>query len=176
MGLRLAAEYLANRARLTAHGEQHIVGIQGQLWGENLRSPEKLEYMAFPKLISLSERAWAQSPQWAAISDRDARKSATDRAWNEFANRLGQRELPRLSYLAGGVRYRLPPPGVLIRADGVHANVAFPGLVVRYELGGADPTASSRIASTPIPLSGPMKFSAFDAAGRASRSMEVRGE
>src|SRR5262249_35290002 len=61
MGQPVRTESLANRARLTPDGEQHILGIQGQLWGENLRSSEKLESMAFPRLISLAERAWAQS-------------------------------------------------------------------------------------------------------------------
>ena len=53
--------------RLTPSGADHILGIQGQLWGENLRSRQSLEYMGFPRIIALAERAWASSPDWAEI-------------------------------------------------------------------------------------------------------------
>ena len=111
MGRPVPAATLANRQRLTEQGARHILGIQGQLWAENLRSPAMLEYMAFPRIIALAERAWAKSPAWAEIDDAAERRRQIDNDWNRFANRLGQIELPRLDFLAGGVQYRLPPPG-----------------------------------------------------------------
>ncbi len=97
-----------------------------------------MEYLAFPKLLGLAERAWAAQPAWATIADREARRAALEADWNRFANALGQRELPRLDFRFGGVNYRLPPPGVKT-VDGVErANVAFPGLKVeRTEQGWA---------------------------------------
>ncbi len=47
----------------------HILGIQGELWSENLRDSQSLEYMAFPRMIALAERAWAAPPKWASIEN-----------------------------------------------------------------------------------------------------------
>ena len=74
---------------------------------KNLRNANGLEYMGFPRIIALAERAWAHSPNWAQIPEPATRNAEMQRDWNRFANRLGQRELPRLDYLCGGVRYRL---------------------------------------------------------------------
>ena len=141
MGRAVPAAALADRQRLTEQGARHILGIQGQLWAENLRSPAMLEYMAFPRIIALAERAWAKSPAWAEIDDAAERRRQIDKDWNQFANRLGQIELPRLDFLAGGVQYRLPPPGVVIRDGAVHANVELPGLAIRYTTDGSEPDA-----------------------------------
>jgi len=45
-------------SELTAEEARHILGTQGQLWSEYLKTPEQLEYMAFPRLTALSEVAW----------------------------------------------------------------------------------------------------------------------
>ena len=145
MGQPLAADQFAKSERLTPAGRKHILGIQGQLWGENLRSAAQLEYMAFPRTIALAERAWAAEPEFARISDRVARDVAIARAWNEFANALGQRELPRLHELAGDVQYRVPPPGAIFRDGQLAANVAFPGLEIRFTTDGSEPTVDSAI-------------------------------
>jgi hexosaminidase len=174
MGRALAPESFANRVRLTHNGEQHILGIQGQLWGENLRSREILEYIAFPRLIALAERAWAKSPGWAQIEGSFDRARLLDLDWNQFANRVGQLELPRLDYLAGGVQYRLPPPGAVVRSGMLYANVAFPGLQIRYTNGGTEPTVESALYDSPVALAGTIKLKTFDTRGRGSRTVTVQ--
>ena len=57
MGRPIAGDGTLRLTQLTEAGKRHILGIQGQLWGENLRSPDRLEYMAFPRVIALVERA-----------------------------------------------------------------------------------------------------------------------
>jgi hexosaminidase len=173
MGQPIDEKTLANRARLTANGAGHILGIQGQLWGENLRDANSLEYMAFPRVIALAERAWARSPGWAQIPDSSARNAQIERDWNQFANRLGQRELPRLDYLAGGVRYRLPPPGVIVRDGTIRANVAFPGLGIRYSDDGSEPSDNAIPYQKPIPASANLKLRTFDTRGRGSRTTKI---
>ena len=170
MGQPVSPDALANRARLTASGRKHVLGIQGQLWGENLRSAASLDYMAFPRAIALAERAWSQSPKWADIDDPTARRAAIDLDWNQFANRLGQRELPRLDYLSGGVHYRLPPPGVVFRDGQVHANVALPGLTIRYTNNGAEPDNTAPEYHRPIAPAPSVKIKSFDTRGRSSRT------
>lgn len=141
-----------------------IAGLQGQLWGENARTPARIEYMAAPRLIALAERAWSPDPQW-----QDA--AAVALAWNAFANRLGQRVLPQLdATLRYG--YRLPPPGVAIIDGMVHANVELPGLALHYTVDGSAPSAASPRYSQPI-AAGDIRIAAFDTRGRASRIVHL---
>jgi hexosaminidase len=176
MGQPVTPESLAGRARLTEKGAQHIRGIQGQLWAENLRSPQNLEYMAFPRLVALAERAWAKSPIWADIEDPQEFQHQIARDWNQFANRLGQRELRRFDYFGDGVNYRLPPPGTKLRGDRLYANVALPGLAIRYTTNGSEPTATDRIYQGPIPAAAIIRLRSFDTRGRGSRTVTVRPE
>jgi hexosaminidase len=173
MGQPLTAAQFAKSVRLTAAGRKRIRGIQGGLWGENLRSPAAVEYMAFPRTIALAERAWAVEPDFAKLPDRKSREIAVSTAWNQFANALGQRELPRLSELAGEVRYRVPPPGAIVRDGKLHANVAFPGLTIHYTTDGRVPTIASPLYDDPLPAHPGYQLRAFDARGHASRSIAL---
>lgn len=38
-----------------------IVGTQSNLWTERVRTSDRLEYMVFPRLIALAEKAWTES-------------------------------------------------------------------------------------------------------------------
>jgi hexosaminidase len=111
MGGAMPAASLAAMVELDAAGASRIAGLQGQLWGENANSRERIEYLAAPRLIALAERAWAPDPRWQELAPAQ-REGAVAAAWNEFANRLGQRVLPLLDR-ALGFEYRLPPPGAL---------------------------------------------------------------
>jgi hexosaminidase len=173
MGQPIDEKSLADRVRLTAKGTRHILGIQGQLWGENLRDALSLEYMGFPRIIALAERAWARSPDWAQITDRSTRNAQLQDEWNKFANYLGQRELPRLDYMSGGVQYRLPPPGVTMRDGKIHANVSLPGLVIRYTTDGTQPKSTSLIYEKPITRWSTVKLRTFSSRGRGSRSETI---
>ncbi len=58
------------KERLTDFGKSNIVGIQGLLWAENLRTVEDMEYLLLPKLLGVAERAWAKEPEWALETDK----------------------------------------------------------------------------------------------------------
>lgn len=141
---------LANKVRLTAKGKENILGIQGQLWTENTKSAEMAEYLVFPRLLAVAERAWAQDPAWAQVTEATKRNALLLQSWNEFANRIGQHEMPRLDYLANGIGYRLPPPGIVIQNEMAFINAEFPGLVIRYTLDGTAPNAHSPVYTTPV--------------------------
>nr|WP_307736086.1 family 20 glycosylhydrolase [Massilia pinisoli] len=176
MGQRVPPERLAALVRLTPAGRRRIVGLQGQLWGENARTRDRIEYLAAPRLVALAERAWAQDPGWCAIADAAARTAAMDGAWNEFANRLGQRELPRLDRAPLAYGYRLPPPGAVARGRTVHANVALPGLALHYTLDGSEPDAASPRYAGPVhagPDAAVFKAATFDTRGRKSATVVI---
>jgi hexosaminidase len=161
------------RVSLTPAGWKNILGVQGQIWCETIKGPQMLEYYVYPKQISLAERAWAAQPAWAKIDNLEEHDKAVQNAWNEFANRLGQRELPRLDYLFGGTGYRLPPPGAVVENGRLEASAEYPGLVIRYTTDGSDPTATSTEYTHPVTVTGTVKLSTFDTNGRASRVTTV---
>lgn len=43
---------------LTQLEAQRVLGAQGQLWTEFMASPDRMEYMAFPRALALAERTW----------------------------------------------------------------------------------------------------------------------
>jgi len=45
-------------AGLEAEFQHHVLGVQGQLWTEYLKTPADVEYMGFPRLTALAEVAW----------------------------------------------------------------------------------------------------------------------
>jgi hexosaminidase len=133
-----------------------------------------MEYLGFPKILGLAERAWAPQPAWATVDDPAARRQHLAEAWNAFANTLGQRDLPRLDALYGGVAYRLPPPGAVVEDGMLHANTAFPGLTLRYTTDGSEPTAASTRYTEPVAVAGTVMMKTFDTRGRSSRAAVIR--
>ncbi|MCK4854013.1 MAG: family 20 glycosylhydrolase, partial [Bacteroidales bacterium] len=50
-------------AELNEQQRSHILGVQGQVWTEYISTPEKAEYMAFPRACALAEIAWTPLDQ-----------------------------------------------------------------------------------------------------------------
>ncbi len=170
----IALESINRRVRLTEEGSKHILGIQGQLWGENLKGQDQLEYMALPKLIALAERAWAVEPEWISDENPDSWPLKFRQAWSHFAAQLGTRELPRLDYFQGGFNYRIPDAGAVIEDGVLKANVAFPGLEIRYTTDGGEPDANSRLYKEPISVGTRACLKVFTSTGRAGRSCTIK--
>jgi hexosaminidase len=131
--------------RLTQKGQNNIQGIQCQLWGETIRTAVRIEYLLFPRMCALAERAWSVAPAWANINQVEHRQEFYKKDWNQFANRLGQIELPRLDYLFDGIQYRIPLPGAKLANGHLMANMPFSGLTIRYTTDGSEPTETSSI-------------------------------
>ncbi|MGO2820661.1 MAG: beta-N-acetylhexosaminidase [Brachybacterium tyrofermentans] len=73
--------------KLDEDQQKLLIGLQGQLWTEYMPTAEQVQYMAFPRMCALAERAWGSPEQ----------------SWDEFEERL-RAHLPRLD--AFGIRYR----------------------------------------------------------------------
>ena len=158
--------------QLTEQGRENILGLQAQLWSETFRTPERVEFMALPRIIVLAERAWVPEQDWMNLPRRSDRTEALDVAWNEFSNRLGQRELHRLDHMNGGYAYRIPPPGAVVEDGMLRANVAHPGFEIRYTTDGSEPTEHSLLYEGPAPVHGipVIRLRTFDTRGRGSRT------
>ena len=84
-------------ASLTESERKHVLGVQGQIWTEYIATPQKAEYMAYPRACAVSETAWTP---------------VTGKTYAGFHTRL-KTHLERLSYL--NVNYRpLDPPKVAV--------------------------------------------------------------
>lgn len=160
--------------RLTPAARENIMGVQAQMWSETIIGPERLEYYLLPKLAGFAESAWAAPRSWETTDGPVRSMEEVEQQWNQFANTLGQRELPRLSNLFGGFSYRIPPPGGIIENEKLLANVEFPGLMVRYTLDGSEPDENASLYTEPVPVAGEtIKLKAFDATGKSSRTVNV---
>lgn len=78
--------------------------MQGHLWSETVRTIPQMQYMIFPRLLALAERAWHRA-QWEEAGQGHLKQGN----WIQFANALGHAHLGVLDRL--GIAYRVPPPG-----------------------------------------------------------------
>ena len=70
--------------------EKHVMGVMGTLWGEAIKDINRVNYMAFPRALALSEAGWTN------MDNRD---------WESFKERL----YPNLTELMkDGVSFRVP--------------------------------------------------------------------
>lgn len=107
---------------------ENILGIQGQVWSETIRTPEQLQRMIFPRLLVLAERAWFKAPWENAPDDRPLR----DQDWAQFSTSLARKELPKLSQR--GVHFYVAPPGAHKHNENTLANTALPNTFIEYSL------------------------------------------
>ncbi|MBK9154802.1 MAG: family 20 glycosylhydrolase [Chloracidobacterium sp.] len=115
---------------LTPDEAKYILGGQANIWTEYLETPAAVEYMAFPRMLALSEVLWSRKE---------------DRNFADFKRRLNA-VLPRLD--KQGVNYRIPEPEGLrniVTADekvSVRLEPA-PGTTVVYTTDGSTPDAKT---------------------------------
>ncbi len=70
-------------AELSEEEAKYVLGAQGNVWTEYMHTGAKVEYMAFPRVIGLSEVLWTPK---------------SDKEWNDFLIRL-QPQFSRMDYL-----------------------------------------------------------------------------
>ncbi|MGP9799805.1 family 20 glycosylhydrolase [Rheinheimera sp. NSM] len=122
-------EALVGREMPALQQAQNILGIQGQLWSETVRTAEQLEQMIYPRMLALAERAWHKAA-WEQSNNLQQAQQQRQRDWHSFAARLGQIELARLAN--NGSSFYLPPPGAITTAAGIKVNNALPGLYTEF--------------------------------------------
>lgn len=136
------------KTALTEEGRKFIVGVQGQLFSETIRSYDWVEYYLFPKLLGLAERGWNPHTSWEALQGA-AEQKAFDEALAGYYAKISFKEMPWWS--ACGVNFRLPHPGLKVEDGMLWANSSIRGAEVRYTLDGSEPTAQSPLWTEPVP-------------------------
>jgi hexosaminidase len=158
----------------------HVSGIQGQLWSETIRSEQQAEYMIYPRLLTLAERAW-HKPSWEVPYNSQgvmydsstsvftaAQKADREQAWQRFSNTLGQKELAKLD--KAGIFYRVPTVGAKIIAGKLHINSSLLGLPLEYRQTGSDWQSYQQPVTVTLPVF--VRARTLDKK-RAGRSLQV---
>lgn len=105
---------------------EHVLGMQGQVWSETIRTKQQLQTMIFPRVIALAERAWFKA-EWEGDAPNIP---VRDQEWREFITTLVEKELPKLEQ--SGAAFYLPPPGAVRINNKLKANTSLPGLAIEY--------------------------------------------
>ena len=124
---------------------RHILGLQGNLWTEHVRTEARAAAAAFPRAAAVAELGW--SP--AGASD-----------FAGFVRRLAP-QLGRLVSLGVGPSAAAWRPVVALAPDGDRARVTLTGqtgLPIRYTLDGAPPGAASPVYAGPLNLAMPSRL------------------
>ena len=135
------------KTALTEIGKKHIMGVQGQLFAETIRSFDGVEYLLFPKILGLAERGWNAHPVWENLSGV-REQQAFNQALALYYEKISKSEMPY--WAKNGINFRLPQPGLLVKDGNLYANVAIDGAEVRYTTDGSEPTAQSTLWKEPV--------------------------
>lgn len=150
-----------------------FAGLQGQLWSETTRTDQQVDYMLFPRLLALAERAWHQG-EWELPYDTNGQRYDADsgfftialkqqqqRDWQHFIHHLGKHELAKLR--RADIAYRIAPPGAKVRDGKLWMNHRY-ALTVQYREAGK----TWQNWSAPIAVTLPVELRALDDSGKRS--------
>lgn len=136
--LRNIYDYPLLPSTLSPQQQALVMGVQGNLWAEQIPSRERMLFLAFPRLLAIAELAWSQPEQMN---------------WDDFF----QRTLTHFRRLdALNINYRIPDlegfydSNVFIGRGEVNVTCADPSAVIRYTTDGSIPTSESARYDAPI--------------------------
>ncbi|MEY8848722.1 beta-N-acetylhexosaminidase [Psychroserpens sp. XS_ASV72] len=119
---------------------KYVLGAQGNLWTEYISTEKQLEYMAFPRMLALSEVIWTQP---------------NHKDYNDFVLRLEHfnKRLDALNINYANHLYDIE--GDLVSNNGQLSytlKTLTSGKQIRYTLDGSIPNFRSTVYKTPIPI------------------------
>ncbi|WP_316805080.1 family 20 glycosylhydrolase [Pedobacter nototheniae] len=147
---------------LTDAEKKLILGVQAAAWSEKIPSLRRLEYMLFPRLLALSEVAWAGNTT----------------GWENFLERTNN----QYSMLdAMNINYRMPdingfsPQSVFVDQVWLKLSNPLKSTVLHYTTDGSTPVKSSKIYSGPLLINKAqqIKIAAFRPNGNPGEVYEV---
>ena len=138
--LRTMYEYNPVPEILSPEERRYIIGVEGCVWTEYMPTPERVEYMAWPRMCAIAEAGW----------------SSAAKDWDAFTRRL-EKHLGRLDRLDVGYCKAFFDPYIDLRKDTEYSKVAVisvdaPDAEIRYTLDGSDPAAESTLYTIPFAI------------------------
>ena len=123
----------------TAAVSGRVIGVQGQLWAETIRSLDGLTTLLLPKIAGLAERAWNADSTYS-----EARFNAV----------IGANELPVYTTAPANLTVHMRQPGIKVIDGKVHMNAPYDGGEIRYTTDGREPDATSALYTAPFDAAG----------------------
>ena len=129
--LRTMYEYEPVPEVLTEEEARYIIGVEGCVWTEYMPTPERVEYMAWPRMCAIAETGWTQS----------------NKDWDGFTRRL-EKHFSRLDGMDVDYCSAFFNPMIVFHKDTRHnmvvtMTVDAPDAEIHYTLDGSVPTLDS---------------------------------
>ncbi|WP_439152238.1 glycoside hydrolase family 20 protein [Winogradskyella sp.] len=125
---------------LTKEEANYVLGAQGNIWTEYMPTDDQVEYMAFPRILAMSEVLWSQPNR---------------KNYDDFVQRLEKfhKRLDALDINYANHLYEIEGKQIWIK-NGVayHLETLSEGKTIRYTLDGTEPLANSNIFKDFIPI------------------------
>ena len=146
-------------ASIAPEARRHVLGLQGNVWTEHIRTEARAGYMTFPRAAAIAELAWS------APERRD---------WKDFSRRVA---LALARYDALGMTYSesaFAVAGTTSEANGrtrVELSRQAPFGDIRYTVDGSDPQPASPVYTGPLLVEAPalVRAASFNGRERLSR-------
>ena len=120
--------------RLSQEQKEYIWGVQANLWAEWIPTMKRIEYLIVPRMIALSEIAWAEP----------AAKPELDEFYRQLVPQFKRMDIM-------GVNYRIPDLQGFYKVNAfiddatVNLTCPLPGTEIRYTTDGSMPTSKSSL-------------------------------
>ncbi|MGH7128440.1 MAG: beta-N-acetylhexosaminidase, partial [Planctomycetaceae bacterium] len=127
---------------LDAKQQEHVLGVQANVWSEHIRTPDRVTYMTFPRAAALAEVAWTAAEQID---------------WHDFVRRLGAQfdryRALRMPFATSAFDLRATADGLVPgRPAAVRLSNQSGVGEIRYTTDGTAPTADSTLYTGPLEL------------------------
>ncbi|WP_179344307.1 beta-N-acetylhexosaminidase [Winogradskyella ursingii] len=125
---------------LTVEESKYVLGAQGNVWTEYMPTEDQVEYMAFPRMLAMSEVVWSK-PENKNYEDFVARLE-------KFHNRLDALDINYANHL-----YKIDSY-MVSKNDSVfyELKTLTKGKTIRYTLDGSVPDLNSKIYKSQLPI------------------------
>lgn len=136
--LRTMYEYNPVPDVLSDDEKKYILGVEGCVWTEYMPTPQRVEYMAYPRMCAIAESGW----------------TTADKDWDCFARRL-ESHFDRLDRLGVKACRNFFSPYIEFHPDTAHDRVVtissdLPDSEIRYTLDGSQPGSESTLYTLPF--------------------------